>query len=159
MNWAASSKPGTFSPFVLVASASRLASNLDLSVMQTQPGFGQPRLYELADIVGRHGVGSALDPHGRVARNTHGQFLGFRVTPVRQRAQVRPFFGQFDLPQEIGTGANMDDELAVGRFADEVTGSAQSQMVLEPPLEVAIGRLDVALFVRTGDVNGGRSSP
>jgi hypothetical protein len=114
------------------------------------------RLHAQADQPRRHRVGGLLHLDRGKAGDRHDVAVGLRVATRRQRAQGAAFLLNLGRTQLVGHGADSGEENAILGLAAEVAVRSQEQVILDPPGQMPVRGLDIALFVRLGHVDGVR---
>lgn len=71
----------------------------------------------------------------------------------RKRPQPRWFLREFHCAQRVDPCADFGDEAGERRLVGKLPRTAQCQMYRRPPLQLTVGRLNIAGFMRTRRIN------
>ncbi len=118
-----------------------------LGVPHFQPLGMQPHLHPLAHQPARHRVDVPRHPQHTAALHPHPQPLA-RLQPTgRQRPEHGHLLGQAAPPAGIALGEHLPQKGHVRVPAGEVPLAPQQQLLLQPPLQLVVALLDIAVLV------------
>ncbi len=118
-----------------------------LGVPHLQPLGKKPHLHPLADQPARHRVDVPRHPQDTAPLDPHPQPLA-RLQPAgRQRPQQGHLLGQAGSPAGIAPGEHLPQEGHVRLPAGEIPMAPQQQLLLQPPLQLVVALLRIAILV------------
>src|ERR1017187_902599 len=134
-----------------LADGARVRGDLLPTVDETHGILAQMSLNEGADQPGRNRIGAGADPSRRITRDADSRLVRLRKADSGEWAKGRPLFGHLGLPQGVGAAADLPKKGLVSRDRGKVPAAAEDELVFDPPLDDALGGLDVAVLVGASD--------
>ena len=110
----------------------------------------------LANQPRRHRIAHLLDPDRAVLGHRAIDLLIFAQAGSAAAVSSPPSPAPDFPAMAIGLLPAPCQKLVIVAFRVEIPAAAQEQMLLEPPLQMAVARLHVAVLVGTGNANGAR---
>ncbi len=124
-----------------------------LGVPHFQPLGIKPHLHPLPDQAARHRVHIARHPDDAAALDPHPDSLARLQTTLRQRPQPGQFLRQTVSPTRIAAGEQLPQESPVRLPTGEVPTASQEQFLLQPPLQLAMALLTIAVLMSLPSVD------